>query len=159
MGKKLRPAKKRSSCLKTTSMKERSTKKTMTTATSIGIWMDHSNAHLIEFTTEPMMTTVISSGLTHHDKEKGGGGSENRAHQKEQHEQKEYYKRIGDAVKNYQHVLLFGPTSAKSELFNLLSADHHFEKIKIETKDADKMTENEQHAFVRKYFSRLSASL
>jgi hypothetical protein len=43
--------------------------------------------------------------------------------------------------------------SAKTELLNLLKADHLFEKIKIETKDADKMTQNEQHAFVREHFS------
>jgi hypothetical protein len=36
---------------------------------------------------------------------------------------------------------------------NLLRADHQFEKIKLETKDSDKMTQNEQHAFVRDYFT------
>jgi stalled ribosome rescue protein Dom34 len=41
-------------------------------------------------------------------------------HQKEQHEQSDYYKKIGEAIKNYQEVLLFGPTNAKTELLNLL---------------------------------------
>ena len=48
---------------------------------------------------------------------------------------------------------LFGPTNAKIELLNLLRADHQFEKIKLETKDSDKMTQNEQHAFVRDYLT------
>ena len=56
--------------------------------------------------------------------------------------------------------MLFGPTDAKTELFNLLKADHHFDKINIETKHADKMTENQQHAFVREYFFKhLSSAL
>jgi hypothetical protein len=126
----------------------------MTTATNLGIWMDHSNAHLMEFTTEPLTTTIISSRFTHRDKEHSIGRSENGMHQKQNHELAGYYKKIGEAIKNYQDVILFGPTSAKTELFNLLKADHLFEKIRIETKDADKMTQNEQHAFVREYFSR-----
>jgi stalled ribosome rescue protein Dom34 len=125
----------------------------MTTATNLGIWMDHSNAHLMEFTTEPLTTTIISSRFTHREKEHSIGKSENGMHQKEQHEHLDYYKKIGEAIRNYQDVLLFGPTTAKTELFNMLKADHHFEKIRIETKDADKMTQNEQHAFVRKHFS------
>ena len=115
--------------------------------------MDHSNAHLMEFTTDPITTTIISSRFTHREKEQSIGKSEDGMHQKEQHEQSDYYKKISEAIKNYQEVLLFGPTNAKTELLNLLKADHHFEKIKLETKDADKMTQNEQHAFVRDYFS------
>jgi hypothetical protein len=125
----------------------------MTAATSLAIWMDHSNAHLMEFTTVPITTTIISSRFTHRDKEHSIGRSENGMHQKQNHELTGYYKKIGEAIRNYQDVLLFGPTSAKTELLNLLKADHHFEKIRIETKDADKMTQNEQHAFVREHFS------
>jgi hypothetical protein len=126
----------------------------MTTSKNLGIWMDHSNAHLMEFTTDPITTTIISSRFTHREKEHSLGKSEDGMHQKEQHEQSDYYKKIGEIIKNYQDVLLFGPTSAKLELLNILRADHHFEKIKLETKDSDKMTQNEQHAFVRDYFSQ-----
>jgi hypothetical protein len=125
----------------------------MTTSTNLGIWMDHSNAHLMEFSTVSITTKIISSRSAHREKERGNSRSEDGMHQKEQHGQSDYYKKIGEAIKNYQDVLLFGPTNAKTELFNLLKADHHFEKIKIETKDADKMTQNEQHAFVREHFS------
>ena len=34
------------------------------TAKKLGIWMDHSKARLIEFTTDPMVTTVITSNFT-----------------------------------------------------------------------------------------------
>ncbi|MBK8348850.1 MAG: hypothetical protein IPL08_15010 [Saprospiraceae bacterium] len=49
-------------------------------------------------------------------------------------------------------VLLFGPTDAKAELLHLIQADHHFDKIKFEVKSTDKMTENQENAFVKDYF-------
>jgi len=42
----------------------------------------------------------------------------------------------------------------KVELLNTLRADHLFAKIKIEVKQTGKLTENQQHAFVREYFSK-----
>ncbi len=68
--------------------------------------------------------------------------------------QAEYYKTIGEAVKNYDNVLLFGPTNARVELLNILKADMHFDKIKIGTMPADKMTENQEPELVRDYFSK-----
>jgi hypothetical protein len=48
---------------------------------------------------------------------------------------------------------LFGPTNAKTELINKLKEDHHFDEVKIEVKSADKMTENQQQAFVLEHFN------
>ena len=115
--------------------------------------MDHSNAHVMEFTTDPIQTTNIESAFTTQAKEESLEKSEHLMHNKEQQQQSEYYKKLGDIIRNFQDVLLFGPTNAKIELLNLLRADHQFEKIKFETKDSDKMTQNEQHAFVRDYFT------
>ncbi len=125
----------------------------MTNATCLGIWMDHSNAHLMEFTTDPIETKTLESKFTHEEKEQSLGKSENLMHNKEQHEQATYYKELGEIIRNYKEVLLFGPTNAKVELFNTLKTDHRFADIKIEVQSADKMTENQQHAFVREHFS------
>jgi len=54
---------------------------------------------------------------------------------------------------NYDEVLLFGPTDAKSELVNTIKDNHLFEKIKIEVKPADKMTEIEQHEFLKEFMN------
>jgi hypothetical protein len=126
----------------------------MVTVKSLGIWMDHSSAHLMEFTTLPIETKIISSEFTHVEKEQSLGRSENLMHNKEQHEQADYYKKLGETIKNYDEVILFGPTQAKVELLNLLRADHRFEKIKIEIKQTDKMSEKQEHAFVRDHFSK-----
>jgi len=123
-------------------------------AKNLGIWMDHSNAHLMEFTTVPITTHIISSKFTHEEKEQSLTKSENLMHNKEQHEQSAYYKRLGDVIRNYEDVIIFGPTQAKSELLNVLRADHNFEKIKIGIEQTDKMTQNQQHAFVKDYFSK-----
>lgn len=124
----------------------------MTKEKRLGIWMDHSNAHVMEFSLHTIQTTIISSEFTHQVKEDTLNKSENLMHHKEQHKQAEYYKRLGETIRNYEQVLLFGPTEAKTELLHILKADHRFDKIKIEVKSSDKMTENQEHAFVRDFF-------
>ena len=118
----------------------------------LGIWMDHSNAFLLELKEDTIVQNNIVSEFTHEDKEDGFRKSEIFMHKKEIHLQSGYYKKLGDIIRNYNEVVLFGPTEAKNELVNLLKADHLFEKIKIEVKDSDKMTENQMHSFVREYF-------
>jgi len=127
----------------------------MTTTKRLGIWMDHANAHIMEFTSDPIQTTSLESPFTHEIKEESFAKGEHLMHNKEQHEQGEYYKKLAEVIGNYDEVLLFGPTDAKLELANILKEDHHFDKIKIETQGADKLTEPQQHAFVTEYFSKL----
>lgn len=131
----------------------------MIKASKLGIWMDHTVANLIEFTTDPIETKVLESTFTHEVKELALPKGENRMHNKERHGQADYYKRLGEVVKNYKEVVLFGPTDAKTELFNSLRSDHHFDKVKIDVKQSDKMTENQQHAFVKDYFANHIASI
>ncbi|GAB2583813.1 hypothetical protein [Spirosoma areae] len=125
----------------------------MKTARKIGIWMDHASAKLMEFTRDPIEETTIESEFTHDDKVHTMNRSENMMHNKEQHEEAEYYKKLGEAIRPYDEVLLFGPTDAKIELFNLLKVDHRFEKINFYLEKTDTMTDNQQHAFVKAYFS------
>lgn len=119
----------------------------------LGIWMDHANAHLIEYT-EPMVTKIVTSKFTDAEREESLERSERIMHNKEQHDDSEYYKEIGELIRNYDEVLLFGPTDAKTELLNILEKNHLFSKIKFEVKQSDKMTENQEHAFVKDYFSK-----
>lgn len=116
--------------------------------------MDSESAHFMEFADAPAQDNVIESTFTHEVKEVSLGKNENIMHNKEQHQQADYYKRLGEVIKNYDEVLLFGPTNAKAELVNILKDDHHFDKIKIEVMQADKMTENQLHAFVKNHFSK-----
>lgn len=126
----------------------------MTTAKYLGIWMDHANAHLMEFSQDTIETKNIDSKFTHQAKENSLEKGEKMMHNREQHQQLEFYKNIGEVIKKYEEVILFGPTDAKTELYNVLRADHLFNKIKLEVKHSDKMTENQEHAFVKEHFSK-----
>lgn len=130
----------------------------MTAAKDLGIWMDHSIAHLMEFTTDPIETKTIASEFTHQAKEESIHKGESLMHKKEQHLEADYYKQLGEVIKNYKEVILFGPTDAKVELYNLLKKDHLFKDINIKIQQTDKMTKNKQRSFVREHFSKLNAT-
>ena len=117
----------------------------------LGIWMDHSNAYLMELANEIIVQKVVSE-LTNHETEFNFYKGEKLIHKKEQHLQLSYYNKIGDIIKKYQDVVLFGPTDAKNELLNQIKTDHLFEGIKIEVENSDKMTEDQMQTFVIDYF-------
>jgi len=118
----------------------------------LGIWMDHSNAFLMELKNDTIITNSVVSELSDHESEFNFYKGEKLIHKKQQHLQLSYYKKLGDIIKKYQEVVLFGPTDAKNELINLLKTDHLFEDIKIEVINSDKMTEDQMQTFVREYF-------
>jgi stalled ribosome rescue protein Dom34 len=119
----------------------------------IAVYMDHSSAHIIDPADETIQAKTIESAFTHFEKEQTLSKSEKGMHSKEQHQQSTYYKELADKLRNYNSVLLFGPTHAKAELFNLLKDDPHFDNIRIDVKQTDKLTENQEHAFAREYFA------
>ena len=125
----------------------------MSSEDRIGIWMDHSNAHVIELNKEPYATRVISSNFSHDDKEEALSRSEQLMHNKRQQQRSAYYSELSDVIANYREVVIFGPTDAKTELFNTLQNDLRSANIKIEVQAADKMTENQKIAFVKNHYS------
>jgi hypothetical protein len=118
----------------------------------LGIWMDHSNAYLMELTNDKIVTNIVESEFVEQDNEYNLKYHEKSFHNKEQQQQLSYYKKLSGFIRRYQEVILFGPTDAKIELLNLLKEDHLFENIKIEVKQTDQMTEYQRHDFVREYF-------
>ena len=65
----------------------------------------------------------------------------------------DYFKKIAKVILNYDKVVLFGPTNAKTEFFNYLSEDNRFIKIKIYIKETDKMNAYQRQNFINEYFS------
>lgn len=127
-------------------------KNIMKTKKQLGIWMDHSIAHLIEVENDQMATDTITAKVGEQD-EPLDKRDETLIQNKEQNELADFFSRISDVIINYDEVLLFGPTNAKTELINKLKEDHHFDDIKIEVKAADKMTKNQLQSFVDEHFS------
>jgi len=115
--------------------------------------MDHASAHILEYTDETRKLQILQSEFTKEDKEEVLTKGESHMHNKEQNKHADFYKKIGRIILNYDSVLLFGPTNAKSELHNILKADRRYEKIKFELKQSEKMTDNEMEAFVSNHYS------
>jgi stalled ribosome rescue protein Dom34 len=125
----------------------------MKNSKKIGIWMDHLVAHVIEFSENSFEIETIESKFTHQEKEKSLAKGESHLHHKEQQFLSDYFKRIAKVILNYDKVILFGPTNAKTEFFNYLSEDNRFVKIKVYIKETDKMNAFQRQNFINDYFS------
>jgi stalled ribosome rescue protein Dom34 len=68
------------------------------------------------------------------------------------HRQLAYYNEISSIIRNYQQVVLFGPTETKNEVYEHLKADKHFDKIKIDIVYTKEMTDFQIHEFVLDYY-------
>ena len=118
----------------------------------VGIWLDHTTARVIEYNTEELKATTLKSDLIGLDNQDSLQYSESLLHNKENQRLKAFYKSIIAIIKDYDEILLFGPTGAKVELFNLIREEHKYDHLKIETKSTEKMTPPEEHAFVVNHF-------
>jgi len=119
--------------------------------------MDYSSAHLILFSGDTFSSTTIESAFTKDVKLDSLDKGETTMHNTKQQDQAKYYKEIASFIKEHDHVLLFGAGHAKTALLNLMKEDRHFDLIKIELRSTDKMTANQEYAFVREYFSNLNS--
>ena len=126
----------------------------MKSTKQLGIWMDHSTAHLVKISNGTIETNMIESQpeVQADADEQIVYKDESHSLNKEKRQLSTYYKELGDQILENDEVVLFGPTEAKSELVNLLKENHLFDKIKIEVKPADKMTEVQRNIFVKEYF-------
>lgn len=125
----------------------------MQKAKKIGIWMDHSTANIMELSNNKIETIVFKSTPAFPEQVENLRLDESLMHSKEQVQNAGFYKKLSHKIKDYNEVLLFGPTDAKTELFNLLKQNRQFEKIKISVQPADKLTKNQQEAFVKSFFN------
>jgi hypothetical protein len=124
----------------------------METVKKIAIYMDHFMANIIEYTNTARAIKTINSEFNHFEKEKILQKGEIHMHNKEQDMQNEFYAKLREELLNYDNVLLFGATNAKTELSNILKTDNKFANIEMIIKNTDKLTENEQIAFVNDCF-------
>ncbi|HET6990010.1 MAG TPA: hypothetical protein VFJ43_01750 [Bacteroidia bacterium] len=132
----------------------------------IAVWMDHHQAHLIypKGKDEYAVETIESDHDLHPrvDGEKGTGATfgkyresngEYKKHNIEHNQLHDYYQALKKVLGKYDEILLFGPTSAKEEFFNLLFADKAFNGKRISTESSDKMTEHQLIAFAKEYYA------
>jgi stalled ribosome rescue protein Dom34 len=127
----------------------------MNASKSIGIFMDYASAHIMEFSEKPNeIKTIESNFIANLRKERNKGEKYLCSLAKKC--QTDYFKKIADTILNYDKVLLFGPTNAKAELFNMLREDPHFFKIKTYMEETIEMTPMQRNKFIHKHFTGLS---
>lgn len=126
----------------------------MKTINQLGIYLDHASANLIDFTDNDKDTQTVISEFDIQDKHETLQRSESEMHHKEQDKQRAYFKKIETLAIGYNEIVLFGPTTAKTELLHLLQKDSSFIKIKIEAENTPKMNLQEQEVFVRDHFKK-----
>jgi len=124
----------------------------METTKKIGIWMDYSMAYLMEFSSNPFEIKTVES--TSFDTTKTYPTSTlSILLEKRKRLLYSYYNKIAREINNYDRIILFGPSNAKIELFDVLSEDERFLKTTIEITNTDQMNPAEQHQFIKNYFS------
>lgn len=114
----------------------------------IAVYMDHFMANIIEYTNSAAAKKTIKSEFNRSEKKEILQKGESQIHNKEQNLQLEFYSKLRDELLDYNSVLLFGSTNAKTELLNILQADAKFLNVEFTLKNTDKLTDNEQIAFV-----------
>ena len=124
----------------------------MKSAKQLGIWMDHSTANIMELSNGKIVSKKLQSTPAFPDQVQNLRMDESLMHNKEQNELSDFYKKLSYEINDYSEVLLFGPTDAKTELFNVLKDNRRFEKTRITVQVADNMTDNQQQAFVKDFF-------
>ncbi|MBK9285557.1 MAG: hypothetical protein IPM51_14745 [Sphingobacteriaceae bacterium] len=124
---------------------------------SVGVWMDY---HQAKFITVEKEIAIVVSGHDKFPRVDGQGADGTRwgpnssnneftKNQKENAQIKEYFNQLMELLADYQNILLFGPTKAKNELYNLILENKKFSDKKIKVESADQMTDNQLIEFVQ----------
>ena len=118
----------------------------------VAVYMDHFAANIIEYITTAEAIKTIKSEFNRSEKKEILQKGESLLHNKEQDMQLQFYSKLREELLNYESVLLFGATNAKTELLNILQADAKFLNVAFTLKNTDKLSDNEQIAFVNDCF-------
>jgi hypothetical protein len=130
----------------------------------IGLWLDHTDVHFIEIEDGQEHFETSHSGKESLLRIKGESGSgikmgnyrssnnEHRVQMRENEIMSDYYKDIEKRIQNYDEIFIFGASTAKDELYNLLRKNKHFDGKLIHTESSDHITKNQMIARVRAFF-------
>jgi stalled ribosome rescue protein Dom34 len=117
----------------------------------IEIWMDHSIAYIMEFTSNTFEIKTIESKIIIHDNEVNLIAHDKKTDRNKKSNLFTYYNAISEAIKNYKKIVLFGPKQVNMEFFDVLSEDTRFLKTKVEIKETENLNSKEQYDFIRNH--------
>lgn len=137
----------------------------------VGVWIDHSKAHLIGFKSgqvklletvdspyesikriegEGKDTTRFSPNTEH------ASNNEYRKNNTAQNEINEYLRLMEQKLQPFEDILLFGPGTMKDKLKNKMKENKAFDGKWMSVENSDKHTDNQLLAFVREFFKKES---
>ena len=125
----------------------------MKTNIKVAIYLDHYRAEVFKYSDRAELIETIESEFNAVEKKKMLLKGERHMHHKEQDLQQKFYEAIKKILVKYDAILLFGTTTAKTELFHILQADHTFATKEIILKNTVRLTENQKTAFINDFFS------
>ena len=113
------------------------------------VWMDHAEAHVLQFTPDESENTVVHAGGKHHKihlrSGKPGSGKAP--------EDTEYFKHVADSLEGARQILLTGPAGEKHAFKKYLDA--HLKAVAariVAVKTSDHPTDGELLKQARKFF-------
>jgi stalled ribosome rescue protein Dom34 len=136
-------------------------------AKQVGLWMDHSKAHVIAYANgeailvenidspvesikriegEVKDTTRFTSSAEH------SSNNEYKKHNIAQKELNEYFRILENKLATYDDILIFGPGVAKEQFRNRLRENKGFSEKWLSIQSSDKLTENQLLAYVRDFY-------
>ena len=124
----------------------------MKTTQKVAVYLDHFTADVYEYSESTKLVLSIKSEFNAAEKKKSNQKGESHLHHKEQDLQQKFYLLIKHKVINYDAILLFGTTTAKTELLHVLQSDSAFSSKEITIKNTDRLTENQKTAFINDFF-------
>ena len=127
----------------------------MKTLKKVGIWVDNTIARVMEFSDENFKVITINSGSQSIDNLSSSKFSDSEFYNREKKEMKPFFKKLINIIKDFDEIVLFGSTNAKTELYNLIREEHKFDHLNIDTRQTDKLSFEDQNRFTKTYFSRL----
>lgn len=135
----------------------------------VGVWIDHSKAHLIGFKSgQARLLETVESPYESVRRVEGEGNNmtrfssspeyssnnEYKKHQIVQNEINEYMRIMEQKLVSFEDILLFGPGTMKERMKNRLREKKAFEGKWLSVEDSDKLTDNQLVAFVREFYKK-----
>lgn len=121
----------------------------------MGIYMDHSRAILMELSGNIVGENQIKSEYSTEGKGSHLKKLENSEHDIDLRLHSNYFKEIGQSIKDFQNILLFGPTDVQTELLNHLNDEKLTKNINFEVRKTELMAGAQMRSYMRAYFQEV----
>lgn len=130
----------------------------------IGVWMDHSDAKLIDPEKSAVEIRTIHSVDSSKNKFRGeesdgirlgnfrSSNNEFSKHRKDENADHEYFKHLADVLQGFHVIFIFGPTTAGHEFKNYLIKEKRFSDKEIVIEKSDYITEPQMFKLVKDHF-------